>query len=59
MKQLIYLSVAAALSLGFAGSPLAHGGNASLVHGCIKNSNGATRIVGRSAECTSGEYVKQ
>lgn len=58
MKQRMVLSIAAGLSLGFAGTAIAHGGNANLVHVCKYPSSGATRIVGPNQSCASGEYAK-
>lgn len=33
----------------------AHGGNISLIHGCVKNSNGSLRIIGANDSCNGNE----
>ncbi len=36
---------------------MAHGGNTNLIHGCVKTSNGAIKIVGANDSCGSGEIA--
>lgn len=56
--SLLRAVMAAAVGL-LMGSPApvvyAHGGNASLVHACVKASGGQTRIVGPSVSCNASE----
>lgn len=54
----VIVAIAAALLFGVANTAIAHGGRTDLVHGCIKNTGGATRIVGPSQSCASGEFAK-
>ena len=44
-----------ALLVGIGGVMLvnAHGGNASLIHACVKNSNGSIRIVAANSSCNA------
>ena len=51
----VAMAVVGLLSLGTAALVYAHGGDANLIHSCVKNSNGSIRIVGDNDVCNNNE----
>jgi uncharacterized protein YjbI with pentapeptide repeats len=59
-KYVLLLSVAIAFMTGVAATiattvSLAHGGDLSLIHACVRNNTGAIRIVGATQNCNGNE----
>jgi hypothetical protein len=50
----IALGIAAVIALPTANA-LAHGGDTTLIHSCVKTSNGSVRIVSATTSCAAGE----
>lgn len=53
-----YQIVATVAALGFSGMAFAHGGDTTLIHGCINNSTQVTRVVAPNASCPSGQTAR-
>src|SRR5687768_13554992 len=57
VKRRITTAIVFLLGLAFSNvlTTLAHGGDITLIHACVRNNTGAIRIVGASDTCTNNE----